>query len=109
MKPVASGAERTAQGLRNADAPGAGGAASNVAADYAHINPYCFEPPISPHIAAKEAGIEVDTSKIRRGYDAPGGAGGLGGGGGRRGLVRARSASASTMADLAWCAVRCRR
>ncbi len=69
MKPVASGAERTADGLRNADALALADS-GNVAADYAHINPYCFEPPISPHIAAKEAGIEVDTSRIRRGYDA---------------------------------------
>ena len=69
MKPVASGAERTADGLRNTDALALADS-GNVAADYAQINPYCFEPPISPHIAAKEAGIEVDTSKIRRGYDA---------------------------------------
>jgi dethiobiotin synthetase len=33
------------------------------------VNPYCFEPAISPHIAAEEAGIEVDTSMIRHHYD----------------------------------------
>ena len=34
------------------------------------LNPYCFEPAISPHIAAKEAGIEVDIGKIKHIYDA---------------------------------------
>jgi dethiobiotin synthetase len=68
MKPVASGAEVTAAGLRNADAR-ALAASSNVSLPYEQINPYCFEPPISPHIAAKEAGIEIDISKIKHIYD----------------------------------------
>lgn len=68
MKPVASGSQRTAAGLRNPDAL-ALSACATVARPYEQVNPYCFEPPISPHIAAKEAGIEVDTRKIRRGYD----------------------------------------
>src|ERR1700730_14185359 len=59
MKPIASGSEHTAAGLRNADAL-ALAEASNVAVPYASINPYCFEPAISPHIAAEEARIEVD-------------------------------------------------
>jgi dethiobiotin synthetase len=69
MKPVASGALATASGLRNADALALIEAAGTTA-DYADVNPYCFEPAISPHIAAKEAGIEVDTSMIRRKFDA---------------------------------------
>ena len=52
MKPVASGATRTPAGLRNADALALMEAAQ-AAAPYALVNPYCFEPPISPHIAAK--------------------------------------------------------
>jgi dethiobiotin synthetase len=36
---------------------------------YSEVNPYCFEPAISPHIAAKETGIEVDTRVIRHKYD----------------------------------------
>lgn len=68
MKPVASGAVRTAQGLRNADAL-ALIAAARSEAPYERVNPYCFEPPVSPHIAAKEAGIEVDTIMIRHNYD----------------------------------------
>lgn len=69
MKPVASGSERTAAGLRNEDAL-ALMAASNVAASYERVNPYCFEPPISPHIAADEAGIRVDLAQIRRDFEA---------------------------------------
>jgi dethiobiotin synthetase len=68
MKPVASGSERTAQGLRNEDAL-ALMAASNVAAPYELVNPYCFEPAISPHIAAEEAHIAVDLHQIRHNFD----------------------------------------
>ena len=68
MKPVASGAQRTPDGLRNADAL-ALAASAGYEGPYEDLNPYCFEPPISPHIAAKEAGIEIDTSKIRHVYD----------------------------------------
>src|SRR5579863_2130820 len=59
MKPVASGSQHTPEGLRNEDAL-ALIQASNVAAPYDCVNPYCFEPAISPHIAAEEAGISVD-------------------------------------------------
>jgi dethiobiotin synthetase len=68
MKPVASGATRTPEGLRNADALALIEAAQATAA-YAVVNPYCFEPPISPHIAAKEAQIEVDIAIIRRNFE----------------------------------------
>jgi dethiobiotin synthetase len=69
MKPVASGSQRTPEGLRNEDAL-ALIQASNVAAPYARVNPYCFEPAISPHIAAEEAGIRVDLAHIRENFDA---------------------------------------
>jgi dethiobiotin synthetase len=68
MKPVASGSQRTPEGLRNEDALTLI-AASNVAASYEHVNPYCFQPAISPHIAAREAGITVDPAHIRRCFD----------------------------------------
>jgi dethiobiotin synthetase len=68
MKPVASGSERTAEGLRNEDAL-ALIAAANVPAPYDLVNPYCFEPAISPHIAAEDVGITVDTAIIRRNFD----------------------------------------
>jgi dethiobiotin synthetase len=71
MKPIASGSERTPAGLRNADAL-ALAEASNVAAPYAALNPYSFEPAVSPHIAAEEAGIEVDTGLIRDRFEALG-------------------------------------
>lgn len=64
MKPVASGAQRTAQGLRSADALALIEAA-RTETPYELVNPYCFEPPISPHIAAKDAKIEIDIDKIR--------------------------------------------
>lgn len=69
MKPIASGSEHTSSGLRNADAL-ALAAASNVAVPYATTNPYCFEPAISPHFAAEEAGIEVDLRIIKERYEA---------------------------------------
>jgi dethiobiotin synthetase len=69
MKPVASGAVRTSAGLRNADAMALIQAAGTTA-DYPDVNPYCFEPAISPHIAAEEAGIEIDAGMIRRKFDA---------------------------------------
>ena len=55
MKPVASGAAATPRGLRNEDAI-AIRAAANVRASYEEVNPYCFAPPIAPHVAAEEAG-----------------------------------------------------
>jgi dethiobiotin synthetase len=69
MKPVASGSRDTPRGLRNDDAL-ALMAASNVAAPYERVNPYCFEPAISPHIAAEEARIVVDLSHIQRHFAA---------------------------------------
>ena len=63
MKPVASGGHETEAGLRNEDAERMI-AASNVAANYAEVNPYCFAPPIAPHIAAAEAGVAIDTETI---------------------------------------------
>ena len=58
LKPVASGAERTPDGLRNEDAL-ALAAESPVQLPYALTNPLCFEPAIAPHIAAAEAGVAI--------------------------------------------------
>ena len=69
MKPVASGAQRTPEGLRNADALALIGAA-NVPLSYAQVNPYCFEAAVSPHIAAKDANIEVDIDTIKADFTA---------------------------------------
>lgn len=69
MKPVASGADRTPEGLRNSDAL-ALMAAANVQAAYSVINPYCFLPPVSPHIAAQESGITIDLGLLREAFDS---------------------------------------
>jgi dethiobiotin synthetase len=67
MKPVASGCERTAAGLRNADALQLQQQAS-VPLDYALVNPYAFEPAIAPHIAAGQAGVGIDSASILSAY-----------------------------------------
>lgn len=69
MKPIASGSELTACGLRNADALALMQAA-NVTAPYATVNPYCFAPPIAPHIAAHEARCVIDTAVLRARFAA---------------------------------------
>ena len=61
MKPVASGCRATPHGLRNDDAE-ALIAASDPAPTYALCNPFAFEPPIAPHIAARDAGVTDATS-----------------------------------------------
>ncbi len=63
MKPVAAGAVLTVDGLRNSDAASLAAAAS-VAAAYELVNPYCLAAPVSPHIAAAEAGICIDIGRI---------------------------------------------
>lgn len=64
MKPIASGADQTPEGLRNADALALIGAA-NVPLTYAQVNPYCFEPAISPHIASEDVNIRIDIDTIK--------------------------------------------
>ncbi len=67
MKPVAAGCElvdgewlsEDVQQLRQA---------ANVAAPLALINPYAFEPPIAPHIAAERAGVEIALPSIVQAY-----------------------------------------
>lgn len=58
LKPIATGAARTSQGLRNADAT-ALAAESSVALPYELTNPLCFEPAIAPHIAATDTGTPM--------------------------------------------------
>ncbi|HYX74012.1 MAG TPA: dethiobiotin synthase [Steroidobacteraceae bacterium] len=69
MKPVASGSFQTSEGLRNPDALALMEAAGLPTEDYARVNPYCFQPPISPHIAAEAVKIAVDTNLIRENFD----------------------------------------
>jgi dethiobiotin synthetase len=68
MKPIASGCERTADGLRNADAL-ALQSAMNVRAAYADVNPYAFEPAIAPHIAASQSATVIDYAALDRCFE----------------------------------------
>ena len=63
LKPVATGAELTAVGLRNDDAL-ALAAASSVALPYEITNPYCFGPAVAPHLAALEAGVPLSADAL---------------------------------------------
>lgn len=63
MKPIASGCERTPDGLRNDDALRIL-EASVPQLPYELVNPYSFEPPIAPHIAAAKAGVVIETKRI---------------------------------------------
>lgn len=69
MKPVASGCRRTHEGLRNEDAE-ALIAASGARLPYHEVNPYAFEPPIAPHIAAAEADEVIRPARILEAFGA---------------------------------------
>ena len=60
LKPVAAGTDAAG---RNDDVESIR-AASNVALPTELINPYCFAPPIAPHLAAAEAGVDIDFARI---------------------------------------------
>ncbi|MEW9897244.1 dethiobiotin synthase [Chitinivorax sp. PXF-14] len=64
MKPIASGCYSGPEGLTNEDVE-ALLAAGHHAVPRALLNPYAFEPPISPHLAATRAGVEIDVERIR--------------------------------------------
>ena len=57
-KPVASGCEITTEGLRNSDALALLGECT-LPLRYEQVNPFAFEPAIAPHLAAREAGVEL--------------------------------------------------
>lgn len=64
MKPVASGCKHTHEGLRNQDALRLM-AYGGEEVPYHLVNPYAFEPSIAPHIAAGQAGREIELQPIR--------------------------------------------
>lgn len=68
LKPLASGASRTSDGLRNADALTLQ-EESRPPVPYELVNPYCFEPAIAPHLAAAEAGIETPLPALLAWYE----------------------------------------
>ena len=63
-KPVASGCEQTAAGLRNDDALALLEQCS-LALDYVEVNPFAFAPAIAPHLAAREAAVELSVARLR--------------------------------------------
>lgn len=68
MKPVAAGASLQDGQLLNDDVAQLI-VASNVKANLAHINPYVFESPIAPHIAAAQAGISMSIPKLKLDFE----------------------------------------
>lgn len=67
MKPVASGCRNTTEGLRNDDALLLQSQAS-IELPYETINPFAYEPPIAPHIAAQFAARPIQIDIIRDDY-----------------------------------------
>ncbi len=67
MKPVASGSEWTSAGLRNEDATRLA-AQADCHLPYELLNPYVFQPPVAPHIAAREAGIRMEMDHLLAAY-----------------------------------------
>jgi len=67
MKPVASGCMLVDGRLKNEDALLIQKHASNKM-PYELINPYAFELPVSPHLAAKQAGTVIDIKRIKLAY-----------------------------------------
>jgi dethiobiotin synthetase len=56
MKPIATGASWTPDGLRNPDAEVLRHACTDTP-PYADVNPYAFEPPMAPHMALRRSGL----------------------------------------------------
>ena len=65
LKPVAAGCARVNGELINDDALELI-AASGTDLDYGTVNPVALEPPIAPHIAARQAGIGLSASALAR-------------------------------------------
>jgi dethiobiotin synthetase len=63
LKPVAAGSEETSDGPRNDDAVNLMNAMS-VEMGYSQVNPVLFEPPIAPHIAAREEGRRITVDRL---------------------------------------------
>ena len=69
MKPVASGSTMRDGHLVNDDVVSLINAA-NVSGPPEIVNPYIFEPAISPHFAARQSGIEISKEKILEAFNA---------------------------------------
>ncbi|MGF1685661.1 dethiobiotin synthase [Photobacterium japonica] len=67
-KPVASGSAMTAEGMRNSDALYIQ-EASPVTLAYDEVNPYAFEAPVSPHLAAEQENRQIDFDVLSQGLE----------------------------------------
>lgn len=65
MKPVASGCRPGPAGLVNDDALQLQAQAS-FTVPYHQVNPYAFEPPIAPHLAARRQSVSIELGVIER-------------------------------------------
>lgn len=63
VKPVASGAEPIDGELQNEDALALQNALQ-ISMPYSLLNPFVFAPAIAPHIAARQAGVEISVARI---------------------------------------------
>ncbi|BAU72124.1 dethiobiotin synthase [Metapseudomonas furukawaii] len=62
-KPVASGCDQTPDGLRNSDALALLEECS-LPFRYEEVNPLAFAPAIAPHLAAREAGVDLSVAAL---------------------------------------------
>ncbi len=67
MKPVASGCDLTADGLRNEDATALQAASDPVPA-YADLNPFALPLPLAPELAAADAGVTLSLPPIEAAF-----------------------------------------
>ena len=68
IKPVAAGCQATPDGLRNDDAVLLRSESSMVLS-YELVNPFAYEPPIAPHIAASQSNWPIDINIITDAYE----------------------------------------
>ncbi|MEJ2621691.1 MAG: dethiobiotin synthase [Candidatus Thiodiazotropha sp.] len=69
MKPIASGARLTDQGLCNEDALRIQ-AQSSLELAYHQVNPFVYQASIAPHLAAQQADQSIDIQQIVAGYQS---------------------------------------
>ena len=67
MKPVSAGCARTNDGLRNDDAILLQ-KESSIELPYEIVNPYAYQPPIAPHIAAQQIADYIGIDKVEQCY-----------------------------------------
>jgi dethiobiotin synthetase len=68
MKPVAAGCREVDGAWLSEDVEQLR-AAGNVDAPLQTVNPYAFEPPLAPHIAAAQVGVEIAFEPILQGFE----------------------------------------